>query len=147
MDIAHSLSMTCRYRGHSQRFYSVAEHSVLVSRMVPPDCALWALLHDASEAYSADIPAPIKDRIPGWGALEDAITSAVAERFGLSVAKPWPVEWADKLIVADEQDQLFSRVCHGWERPAQRLGVTLRFLAPDQAKDEFLLRFSEITSG
>ena len=32
VDIAHSLAMQCRYNGHTDRFYSVAEHCVHVSR-------------------------------------------------------------------------------------------------------------------
>lgn len=59
LDIAHALSMLCRYGGHVRRFYSVAEHCVLMSHAVAPEHALWALLHDATEAYMVDLPRPI----------------------------------------------------------------------------------------
>lgn len=59
-DIAHALSNLCRFTGHVREFYSVAEHSVWVSHLVPEWAAKYALIHDASEAYLQDIPRPLK---------------------------------------------------------------------------------------
>ena len=39
-DIAQALSMTCRYKGHTNEFYSVAEHSVLLAEKLPPHLRL-----------------------------------------------------------------------------------------------------------
>jgi hypothetical protein len=92
-DIAGALSKLCRFGGHCQQFYSVAEHSILVSRLVrqrsseTPMAVAWGLLHDASEAYVVDIPRPVKRHLKEYIAIEDAIQQAVAKRFGL----PWPM--------------------------------------------------------
>ena len=92
-DIAHALSLKCRFGGHCRQFYSVAEHSVLTAELMRQrrgnDLTLtrWALLHDASEAYVVDIPRPAKRQLGEYIKIEDAIQRAVAERFEL----PWPM--------------------------------------------------------
>lgn len=54
-DIAVSLSNICRFAGHLSHFYSVAQHAVLCSQLVPQEFAFEALMHDATEAYCQDI--------------------------------------------------------------------------------------------
>lgn len=82
-DIAHALALKCRYGGHSSRFYSVAQHSVLVSHYVPTKHAMAGLLHDAAEAYLADIPRPVKCDVPGWKELEAKVMDVIADKLKL----------------------------------------------------------------
>lgn len=60
-DIAHSLSLLCRYTGHVREFYSVAQHCVLMAENNEPlGDPMAKLLHDAAEAYIGDIASPWK---------------------------------------------------------------------------------------
>lgn len=101
-DIAHSLSMQCRYNGHISRFYSVAEHSVLVSQYLPEEYKLWGLLHDATEAYIGDMVSPVKQRLDSFNRLEQDIHRVVAEYFNLPSDIPEIVHNADKCILEQE---------------------------------------------
>lgn len=88
VDIAHSVALQARYLGHTDRFYSIAEHLILVSKMaeVGGEDALTvraAFLHDAHEAYLGDFPSPFKQSIPGLKAFEHEIESRVLEAFDL----------------------------------------------------------------
>jgi 5'-deoxynucleotidase YfbR-like HD superfamily hydrolase len=90
-DIAHSLAMQCRWTGHVNQFYSVAQHSVLSVEYWVFDCVgkdqrtncLELLLHDAQEAYLHDISSPLKKLLPEYQRIEQNFKNAIAERFGL----------------------------------------------------------------
>lgn len=86
-DIAASLSKLCRFAGHTSSFYSVAEHSVLVARNVPIEYALEGLLHDAAEAYVADLPLPVKILLPNYVELERRVELAITEKFSLDISE------------------------------------------------------------
>lgn len=85
-DIAAGLSKLCRFTGQCDRFYSVAEHSVHVSYLVPPLVALAALLHDATEAFIADLNTPTKRGTPEYRAIEMLNEEAICTRFGIDIA-------------------------------------------------------------
>lgn len=143
VDIAHSLAMQCRFAGHCIRFYSVAEHCVLLSRVVPPLHALWALLHDASEAYLVDVPRPVKPYLTGYREAEALVMMAVCRRFGLDYAMPQAVHEADWRILGDERANLSPCVAE-WSDPPRPLGVELQFWPPERAEVEFLARFEAL---
>ena len=106
VDIAHALSMICRFNGHVTEFYSVAQHSINVARMVTPHDRLAALLHDAAEAYMGDIVSPIKRAMPDADRLEAGIRVAICNRFALSTTIPDSVKDADVRMLATEARDL-----------------------------------------
>ena len=111
-DIAHALSMLCRWGGHCKSFMSVAQHCVLVSRLGRTlEERKWGLLHDAAEAYVGDMITPVKRHLKEYQNVEDKILAAIAERFGMSL--PWPkrVGEADKIMMATEARDLMSPGC------------------------------------
>lgn len=109
-DIAHALSLKCRYTGHCPWFYSVAQHSVLVAQHCVTGLAhdrLWALLHDSAEAYLADLARPVKLALRDMSVLafdvaEKNIMLAVCEKFSITKSEPPCVKEADtKLLVTE----------------------------------------------
>ncbi|HET8885571.1 MAG TPA: hypothetical protein VFM70_04370 [Salinimicrobium sp.] len=105
-DIAHSLAHQCRFGGHLPEFYSVAQHSVLCSLMVPEKLKLQALLHDASEAYLLDMPKPIKERLPDYKKIEDNLMQVIAKKFGFSYPLGKEVKAADGRLLEMEWNDL-----------------------------------------
>jgi len=105
-DIAHSLSLQCRFSGHLSEFYSVAEHSILCAGYVKYDSKLAALLHDASEAYMLDIPSPIKRRLPNYKAIEDKLMQCIAEKFVFEYPLTKDIKKVDEIILKTEWNEL-----------------------------------------
>lgn len=115
IDIAHALSLLCRYGGHVDRFYSVAEHCVLMSEWVAPENALAALLHDATEAYVVDVPRPLKRVLAGYREIESNVWGAITARFNLNPYLPMQVNVADNRILLTERNTLMPRA-ERWEQ-------------------------------
>lgn len=141
-DISHALSMLCRYAGHVERFYSVAEHSVLMSQAVAPEHALAALLHDATEAYLVDVPRPVKRYLPEYVVLEQMAWTAICMRFGLELDLPAEVKQADTRILIPERNTLMPRA-ERWavDEDFEPLPVTIEGWDPTTAELRFSARF------
>lgn len=143
-DIAHSLAMQCRYAGHSKFFYSVAEHSIHVSRMVPEEHALVALMHDATEAYVTDVPRPLKPSLTNFAEIEEKNWRVIAEAFDLEWVVPECVHEADQLICHSEMRLLMPTPPLPLNTPGEDPHVQLSFLGHVAAEEAFLERFQEL---
>jgi hypothetical protein len=147
-DIAHALSNCCRFCGHVRRFYAVAQHSVLVSQIVPPELAFVGLMHDASEAYLSDIASPIK-RQPEFGyaykVAETRLMHAIAERFGFEWPPPREIHRADKIALRSEQRDLMPPSPDLLAYKGEFLDERIRTWTPTRAEFEFLGAYRRLT--
>lgn len=144
-DIAQGLSMKCRYNGQALQFYSVAEHSVLLSRhFADTALAKWALFHDAAEAYLPDVPRPIKQHLTGFALIETNVMHAICKKFDLPIDEPFEVKRADTAILADEMQRLMAHPPADWYLPEPPLGVEIEGWLPEEARERFLNRFAEL---
>lgn len=147
-DIAHALSLLCRYNGHCLRFYSVAEHCVRVSMEVPPEDRLAALLHDASEAYLADIPRPLKrdpSMIP-YRTAENNLQRMINKRFGLPEEMPASVHEADERMLFTERRDIVRPGGPDWGWSREPYPETIEGWQPHIAEGLFRLFFDRYTA-
>lgn len=151
-DIAGALSKVCRFAGHIRFFYSVAQHAVNVSRIVPASHAFTALMHDTAEAFTNDLPTPLKHAFPAFHTLEARIEAAMAAQFGFAWPMPEEVRRADLTMLAVEKAFL-KRDDSRWavldeitvaEMFAAAVVAELRPLTPAEAERLFLERFNEV---
>jgi len=110
--------------------------------------ALWALLHDATEAFLCDVPRPVKPSLSGYKELEDALMTAIAVRFGLDGrVMPKAVKAIDTAILFAEAAQNMNPSPEPWEGVVKPLDVTLQYWAPQQAEANFMHVFNYLTLG
>ncbi len=154
-DIGHSLAMNCRYNGHSGLFYSVAEHSVLISMLVPEELALQGLMHDATEAYLSDICRPFKRHLDGYNDLEDRVYERIARKYKLPETIDPLIKHYDVAICRLEADRFMKSKAFGWGIPEDALTIQ-EFQAKtgfehipcwswEEAKSRFYDRFIELS--
>src|SRR4051812_26439153 len=150
--IARALANQCRFGGHSRVFYSVAQHSVLVSEIVEarggdPEDVFAALMHDATEAYLGDMPHPIKHRSPlgaAFKAAEDHLEQAIRARFGIRAGVP-AIKRADRALLATERRAFSAESWHWPELDGiEPLDLELEAWSPAEAERAFAERFAEL---
>lgn len=152
--IAHALAQQVRFAGHCIRPFSIAEHSINVSYVVPPEDALAGLMHDATEAFLVDIPTPIKRLLPRYYEIEENLYQVIATKYGLPGQLPESVKEADARMAITEKVALLDP--NNLDRP-EWAGLTSRYEAyPDFPipnhtvswkfmKQNFIRRFRELT--
>ncbi len=145
-DIAHSLSLQCRFNGHCDIFYSVAEHCIRVSGLLKGrDNQLTGLLHDATEAYMADIARPVKWALPQIREVEGIISISINTRFNLR--GDWRVvKQADNIMLATEARDLMKTKGKEWYLPCEPLEYKIVPMQSYIAESNFL-RIYELLGG
>ena len=139
-EIAHALSMICRYGGHTDKFYSVAQHSILMCNLGVGDRS-WLLMHDAAEAYIGDIVLPLKRCLPEMAILEEMILNVVAEKFGMTPISE--TNWLDihksdiKIGATEKRDLLHVDMDWDIELP-EPYDYIIKPISQQEAKKEFL---------
>jgi hypothetical protein len=156
-DIAHHLAFLCRFTGAVRYYWSVAQHSLLVHDLVARRrqtdyrLRLCALLHDATEAYLADVATPLKRALPEYLRLERAAWAAIAERFALPCEIPDEVHRADLVALAIERRDLMPPSPVQWPEldgvvPPREIKLLARMTGPMTARAEFRRRYRELAA-
>lgn len=149
IDIAHALSNQCRYSGHVQFFYSVAQHCCVLALYMqeqghsPLDC-LRMLMHDAAEAYLVDIPRPVKQYMQQYRVWDHAIGDVIDEWMGFTkFPKPAVIDDLDNRIIVDERAALMSKSGNDWGHHHDPVGIEIVPWTPAVAERTFLRLYAE----
>src|SRR5688500_14423841 len=154
-DIARALANQCRFGGHSRVFYSVAQHSVIVSELVEQrggdvENVFAALMHDAAEAYLGDMPHPLKHRSSlgtAFKAAEATLEQAIRDPFRVKPGVP-QIKQADRALLATERRAFSAETWHWPElEGVEPLDLELTAWTPDEAAQAFAERFAELDAG
>lgn len=149
-DIAWALSHLCRYNGHCDHFYSVAQHSVYVSYVVEElgGDPKKGLLHDATECYIGDMVRPVKyrDGMQSFRDLEDRIGKVIEEAFQLDgEMMTKEVKEGDNILLHTEKDQiLMNSPDWGWGEDIPRMEEKISLMYPPEAYEFFIKRYEEL---
>jgi len=142
-DIAHGLAYQCRFNGQTTRFYSIAQHCLMVASILPGHLKLAGLLHDAAEAYVGDIVQPLKLLLPDFQMIEDRFIQVIGLRLGISLGYHPDIKHADLVALATEKRDLLPRERCNWAvldgiSPMSRLTLPM---TPEQAEEAYLKTF------
>lgn len=146
-DIAHALSNICRYNGHCNTFYSVAQHCVILSYLLKGDDKFTALMHDATEAYLGDMIRPLKLIDDSFNKNEDNLWKVIARRFVLPNSLSETLKYEDTRICFTERRDLLNHTGEcSWGKEMLPHEFKINTWPPKKAKRIFLRRFNELCS-
>jgi uncharacterized protein len=135
-DIAKGLAYKAHFAGQIPKYFSIAQHSLMVYNRIGHDesymLKLAALLHDASEAYTGDMVKPLKNLLPDFKEIENKIMRVILNKFGLDMGWITHVKPFDLIIQQQEYDQFY------------RHKMTFQCLSPDEAAHMFLQAFDYV---
>ena len=150
-DIAHSLSLICRYGGHCREHYSVGQHSLYCSARAveleaDPLLQMHVLLHDAAECYLGDIVRPYKETLPSFSKLEDETMTVIYEALNLQLPTLEDekfIKRVDNEVLLAERRDIVNHANIPWNIPAVAWGKPIQPV-PDQKLVErlFLSRYT-----
>lgn len=151
--IAHSLSLTCRFVGQCKKFYSVAEHSILVSRIMEDHGLgdpMEGLMHDAVESVLADVPRPAKNRLPDYKALDKSLDASMRLQFKLPEQMTDGCKQADSLALLLEARELMpdKGECYGFDDATTATARKMTYMVvgwtSEDARGRFMTRMHDI---
>ena len=149
-DIAQALSNTCRFGGHCN-FYSVAEHSYHCSHLAHKygfdnETILYALMHDAQEAYIGDMPKPLKLIMPEFQRLESKVETVINSLFDLKTEAKDVIKAIDLQMLKAEKLHLFPKDRETWTGfgEIEAADVNIQCWQPDEARKRFLYLFHQV---
>ena len=149
--IASSLAKQCRFTGHTRdpdAIYSVAQHAVLCSYMVPPEFALQALHHDDAEFVMGDMNSPLKGSLRDFKVMETIVHAEVFHRLGLEPKLHHSVKYADHTLLLTEQRDVgpepFELEPHLVAEGLQPLTNVIRVWSIREARESFLARHHQL---
>jgi len=147
-DIAVHLSKICRFIGACKNHYSVAQHSVILSKVVPEGYELTALLHDAAEAYTGDIARPVKNKCPEIKKYEKDTLPKIFKALDVNYDPKLMefVTWADDRLLITEKKQIMpDKHYYGEIEKEKPFKVDVSPVTHYEAKWDFLKRWTELT--
>lgn len=144
MDITRGLAYRPHFGGHSPHFFSVAEHTLMVTKLTmeaypgAEHAHLWmvAMLHDASEAYLGDMVKPLKVHMPDFQKLEEKMTAAIFLKYKLNPADIALIKPFDKAVQEIEYECFYNN----------NRSAGLHFYTPKQAFEKFIELWSTLTA-
>lgn len=149
-DIATGLSNIARFNGQTNQWYSVAEHSIHVSELLPKHLKLQGLLHDATEAYLCDVPSPLKSLLgEAYKAIERRLAGAIGLTLGVDLINLHEsTKRADLTMLFSERDMLQpDGPDWGWGNDTPRYPRLCRYYqTPETARAAFLNFYRSLTT-